>query len=290
MRMGGRGAAQLIFQGGIMRRATTHALRACASATALLALATGCSSDEQDDTKSAAKKDPGKTATEAVRAAVAKVRGTSAGIHETVAIAKGEEVYTISAKGPFDLAKDKGKLSVDFPQGAIDNVDEIFDGDTVYVTPVQGTDDGTWGSVARDKVEAHALLRAPLNDPEHYLRQISAMRKVERFSSNETVGGALTTRYRGSIDHATLTLRLADKPRKDAEKIRDVQGTDLPVFADAWVDRQGRLVRLKMTYRMATVSVMTTVTLSAFGKPVKVTAPDTSRTVPATTKGGVLLG
>ncbi|MDW6060669.1 hypothetical protein SAZ11_25030 [Streptomyces sp. FXJ1.4098] len=273
-----------------MRRATTHALRACATATALLTLATGCSSDEQDDTKSAAKKDPGKTATEAVRAAVAKVRGTSADIHETVAIAEGETRYTISADGPFDLAKDKGKLSVDFPGGAIDHVDEIFDGDTIYLSQVQGTDDGTWGSVARDKVEAHYLLRAPLNDPEHYLRQISAMRKVERFGSDETVGGALTTRYRGSIDHATLTLRLADKPRKGAEKIRDVQGTDLPVFADAWVDHQGRLVRLKMTYRMATVSVTTTMTLSAFGKPVKVAAPGASRTVPATSKGGVLLG
>ncbi|MFK4269053.1 hypothetical protein [Streptomyces milbemycinicus] len=274
-----------------MRRATTHALRACAAATALLALATGCSSDEQDDSAAkAAKKDPGKTATEAVRAAVTKVRGTSADIHGTVAIAEGETRYTISVDGPFDLAKDKGKLSVDFPGGAIDHVDEVFDGDTVYVSEVQGADDGTWGSAARDKVEAHYLLRAPLNDPEHYLRQISAMRKVERFGSDETVGGVPTTRYRGSIDHGTLTLRLADKPRKGAEQIRDAQGTDLPVFADAWVDRQGRLVRLKMTYRMATVSVTTTVTLSAFGKPVKVTAPDASRTVPVTLKGGVLFG
>ncbi|MFD8378932.1 hypothetical protein ACFV2X_10385 [Streptomyces sp. NPDC059679] len=273
-----------------MRRATTHALRACGVATALLALATGCSSDEDHTNPSAEKKDAGKTATEAVRAAVAKVRGTSADIHGEVLVAEGEGAFPISLDGPFDLAKDKGKLAVDFPGGAIDHVDEIFDGDTIYVNGIQGVAKGTWGAVARGKAEAHYLLRAPLNDPEHYLRQISAMRKVERFATNETVGGTLTTRYRGSIDHATLTLRLADKPREGAEKIRDVQGTDLPVFADAWVDHQGRLVRLKMTYRMATVSVTTTMTLSAFGKPVKVAAPDASRTVPATTMGGVLLG
>ncbi|MDX3226443.1 hypothetical protein [Streptomyces sp. ME19-01-6] len=274
-----------------MRRAITPALRACAAAGALLALVTGCSADDSGkDAKAAAEKDAGKTATEAVRASVAKARGTSAHIHGEVLIAEGEGAFAVSVDGPFDLAKDKGKLAVDFPGGAIDHVDEIFDGDTIYVSGIQGAAKGTWGSVARDKAEAHYLLRAPLNDPEHYVRQIAAMRKVERFGSNETVGGTLTTRYRGSIDHATLTLRLADKTRKNAEKIRDAQGTDLPVFADAWVDRQGRLVRLKMAYRMNTLSVTTTVTLSEWGKPVKAAAPDASRTVPATTQGGVLLG
>ncbi|MGY0059380.1 hypothetical protein ACWY4P_22960 [Streptomyces sp. LZ34] len=259
--------------------------------SALLALATGCSADDgAKDTKAAAEKDAGKAATEAVRAAVAKVRGTSAHIDGEVLVAEGEGAFPISLDGPFDLAKDKGKLAVDFPGGAIDHVDEIFDGDTIYVNGIHGAAKGTWGAVARDKAEAHYLLRAPLNDPEHYLRQISAMRKVARFGTNETVAGALTTRYRGSIDHATLTLKLAAKTRKGVDKVRDAQGTDLPVFADVWVDRQGRLVRLKMTYRMNTVSVTTTVTLSDFGKPVKAAAPDASRTVPATTQGGVLLG
>ncbi|MER6139002.1 hypothetical protein ABT174_02935 [Streptomyces sparsogenes] len=277
-----------------MRRVTTHALRACAAATALLALATGCSSEEDHKNPSAAKKDAkkdaGKAAAEAVRTAVAKVRGTSADIHGTVLVADGEGAFPLFLDGPFDLAEDKGKLAVDFPGGAIDHVDEIFDGDTIYVHGIHSVAKGTWGAAVRDKAEAHYLLRAPLNDPEHYLRQISAMREVERLAINETVAGTLATRYRGSIDHATLTLRLADKPRKSAEKMRDVQGADLPVSADAWVDHQGRLVQLKMTYRMATVSVTTTMTLSAFGKPVEVTAPDASRTVPVTSKGGVLLG
>ncbi|MEU5030042.1 hypothetical protein [Streptomyces milbemycinicus] len=268
-----------------MHHVTTHALRACAAATALLALATGCSSEESHG--EGGRKDAGKAATEAVRAAVAKVRGTSARIDGTVETRDGEKTYTVSLSGRFDLAKDKGKVAVDFPKTPIDHVDEIFDGDTIYARPAKGADKGPWGSVARDRAEAHYLLRAPLNDPEHYLRQIAAMRKVERFGS-ETLGGRPTTRYRGSIDHATLTLGLADKTRKGVEKIRDALGTDLPVFADAWVDREGRLVRLRMTCRLETLSVTTTVALSDFGKPVKAAAPDGS--VPVTPKGGFLLG
>jgi hypothetical protein len=276
-----------------MRRSITPAVRACAAVAALLALVTGCSADDSakdtKGTKAAEKKDAFKADTEAVRTAVAKVRGTSARIGGTVETAEAENKYTVSLAGPFDLAKGRGKLSVDFPGGAIDHVDEIFDGDTIYVSGIQGAAKGTWGSVARDKAEAHYLLRAPLNDPEHYLRQIAAMRNVARFSS-ESVGGRPTTRYRGSIDHATLTLKMAGKTRKGVGKIRDALRTDLPVFADAWVDREGRLVKLRMTYRMETLSVTTTVTLSEFGKPVKTAAPDASRTVPATTQGGVLLG
>lgn len=270
------------------------------AAVLLLALGTGCSPGSSESGSSekpggrAGAKASGTKGTDGrpvdiVRAAVAKARATSVRVDEKIVLSDGTRTYTLSIAGPFDMARDKGTLSVDFPGGAVDHIDEIFSRGRIYLTPMQPVPKGAWASIARDKAEAHSLLRAPANDPEHVLRQISAMRKVTRFGT-ETVGGRPATRYRGSLDTATLSLGLTAKARRSLAEVHEMIQTDLPVFTDAWVDRAGRIVRVRLTYRFQTKSAEVTMTLASFGQPVKAIAPDDSLTVPVKSVSGALPG
>ena len=222
---------------------------------------------------------------DAVRAAVAASSRSSARIDELIEIQGDGKTYKITVSGDFDLAKDKGRLAVNFPGGAVSRLDEIFAGGTVYLRGVQGLEDG-WGSIARDKAEAHYALRAPVNDPEHVLRQVAAMRKVSKVGQ-EQVNGAPAVHYRGMIDHATLTLRMAPEARANADEMRDVLDDEIPVFADAWIDAQGRLVRARLSLT-GLASVTATLNLLDLGKPVAAEAPDD--VTPLNSAKGVLLG
>ncbi|WP_405794540.1 hypothetical protein [Streptomyces sp. NBC_01506] len=240
--------------------------------------ASGASADPADPA------DPGKT----VREAVAATRGTSSRLDQKIELGDGTTTYRMSITGDFDMAADRGRLSVDLPGGAISHLDEIFVGDKVYLRGAEGLE-GHWGSIDRDKAEAHAVLRAPLNDPEHVLVQVAAVKKVSD-EGTAKVNGARTTHYRGMLDHATATLRTEESLRARFDEARESLGEDIPVFADAWVDGSGRVVRTRLTFSMAGVNVTTTMTFSDFGKPVKATAPPAADTVPATEVKGVLPG
>ncbi|MGW0190049.1 LppX_LprAFG lipoprotein [Streptomyces sp. NPDC003362] len=229
--------------------------------------------------------DPGS----AVRAAVEAVGEESVRIDEEIELAAEGEEYGLTVTGDFDFAADRGRLTVGLPGGAISRSDEIFAEGRIYISGVAGIDEGAWGVMPRNEAEAHYALRAPLNDPEHVLRQISAMRQTTE-EGEETVRGVRTTHYRGTIDHDTLTLRMAGDVRAKTDQARDMLGSDLPVFADAWVDGQGRLVRVRMDLNMSGTRVTVTMGLSDFGKPVKVTVPKASDTVAVSSATGVLNG
>ncbi|MDG9690513.1 hypothetical protein QC281_10365 [Streptomyces sp. DH17] len=93
-----------------------------------------------------------------------------------------------------------------------------------------------------------------------------------------------------SLDHDTLTLRMADDTRKKMDDARDLLGADLPVFADAWVDDRGRLVRARMDLNMSGACSTVTMDLSDFGTPVRVTPPEAEATVGVTDVTGILMG
>jgi hypothetical protein len=99
-----------------------------------------------------------------------------------------------------------------------------------------------------------------------------------------------TVRYRGILDHRTVTLRMAPDVRAKMDQARDALGSDLPVFADAWVDGRGRLVRIRMSVNMSGARSTLTMTLSDIGAPVRVTVPRAADTVPVTEAGGILNG
>ncbi|GHE05064.1 hypothetical protein [Streptomyces alanosinicus] len=225
----------------------------------------------------------------AVRAAVARTGTTTARLRERIEITGGTETYTLTVAGGFDFARHRGTLAVDFPGGGVPHSDETFADGKVYVKGATGVADGMWGMMRLDRAEAHYALRAPVNDPEHVLTQISALRRVS-VEGVETVQGVRAVHYRGMLDHRTLTLRMAGAVRSKLDQARDILGYDLPVFADAWVDGRGRLVQTRTTLNLAGGRVQVTTALSRLGAPVSVKQPQPEETVLVSSMSGVLNG
>ncbi len=260
----------------------------CLAAAAAL-LCVGCLERGAQDGGKPVAASPAADHGSAVRAAVtALVKGT-ARFHQEIRLEGDGEEYPMTVSGDFDFARDRGNVAVDLPGGGISHTDEIFSDGHVYVSGVNGLDEGTWGLVSRDAAEVHYVLRAPVNDPEHVLRQIAAMRDARR-EGEETVDGVRAVHYRGTLDHETLTLRMAKDVRKKTDDARDLLGADIPVFADAWVDARGRLVRTRTEFRLAGAGVTVTTALSDQGKPVRVRVPAAEETVLATDVTGILMG
>ncbi|MEU8756618.1 hypothetical protein AB0C88_39655 [Streptomyces chartreusis] len=256
-------------------------------------LCAGCSSDDAGNRDKPAAASASSTSSSdsrsAVRAAVAALREASAGFRQEIEL-KGEgQVYGLTVSGSFDFAADKGHLAVDLPGGAIDHSEQIFGDGKIYISGVQGVGKDAWGVMPRDKAQAHYLLRAPLNDPEHVLQQIAAMREISR-EGEENVQEVRAVRYRGILDHRTVTLRMAPDVRTKTDQARDALGSDLPVFADAWVDGRGRLVQTRMSTNLSGAQVTLTMALSDIGEPVRVTVPKAADTIPVNEVSGILNG
>ncbi|MFJ7197632.1 MULTISPECIES: hypothetical protein [unclassified Streptomyces] len=196
----------------------------------------------------------------AVRAAVAATKKSSARIDERIEIGDGTTDYVISIKG---------------------------DGDTVYMGGFAEME-GSWGSIRRDGAEAHYVLRAPMNDPEHVLRQVAQMRRISKVGE-ETVNGASTVHYRGVLPDETVTLRMAKDMRAKIDSAREQVG-GLTVYADAWIDRNGRIARTRLDWPMGTAGARATMNLADHGKPVRAKAPERGKVVPMPELGGPLPG
>lgn len=220
---------------------------------------------------------------------MAALREGSAGFRQEVELEGEGPVYGLTVTGGFDFAADKGHLAVELPGGAIDHSDQVFADGKIYISGTQGIDEDAWGVVPRDEAESHYLLRAPLNDPEHVLEQIAAMRKISR-EGEENIQGVRAVRHRGILDHRTVTLRMAPDVRRKMNQARDTLGSDLPVFADAWVDGRGRLVQTRMSVNMSGARSTLTMALSDMGEPVRVTVPRAADTVPVSEVSGILNG
>ncbi|MEU6383344.1 hypothetical protein ABZ847_07240 [Streptomyces bauhiniae] len=245
-------------------------------AVAVALLCAGCATADAEDTSASASPapDPGSV----VREAVAGTRAGTARIDETIEIGAAGNEYRFRIAGGFDFGADRGHLTVDPPWGTA-STDEVFAGGKVYARGSEGVAASTWASVSREEAEVHYLLRAPLNDPQHVLRQVSAMRQVSD-QGRETVHGVRATHYRGTVDHRTLTLRMAADVRKQLGDARQRLGADLPVSADAWVDGRGRLVRTRLAVNLGGAGATATMNLTDLGKPVHVSVPDPADTVP----------
>ncbi|MFJ3667096.1 hypothetical protein ACIPSE_11625 [Streptomyces sp. NPDC090106] len=225
----------------------------------------------------------------AVRTAVAALRRDSASFRQEIELRDGGQEYGLTVTGGFDFAADSGHLTVDLPGGAIDHSDEVFADGKIYISAAEGAGEDAWGVMAREEAQAHYLLRAPLNDPEHVLKQIAAMREVS-MEGEDDVRGVRAVHYRGILDHRTATLDMAPDVRANTDQARDALGADLPIFADAWIDTRGRLVRTRMNLNLSGTQVTTTMTLSDIGEPVRVTVPRAADAVPVTGARGILSG
>ncbi|MGY1498735.1 hypothetical protein ACW4TU_19420 [Streptomyces sp. QTS52] len=263
-----------------MRRA--HLL----SATALL-LCTACSGGPDSDSEESAKKAVDHGA--AVRAAIERTNADSARVDEKIELRSADSptTYVFAISGAFDLAGDRGRLTVELEDSGMDPVEEVFVDDTVYVRGSRALDESEWASADRSEALTRYFLRAPLNDPEHLLRQMKAMRQVSN-EGTEQVNNAPAVHYRGTIDHATATLRMTTETRQGLDALREKLGADVPVYADVWVDGKGRAVQARLSY-FGGMKATTTMTLSDFGTPVKAEAPSAKKVVPVTAGADVLL-
>jgi hypothetical protein len=256
------------------------------SAAALL-LCTACSGGPESDSGDGGKKAVDHGA--AVRAAIARTSAGSARVDEKIELRSADSptTYVFAIAGAFDLAGDKGRLTVELEDSGMDPVEEVFVGDTVYVRGSRAVDARKWASAVRSEALTRFFLRAPLNDPEHLLRQMMAMRQVSN-EGREQVNGAPAVHYRGTIDHATATLRMTTQTKQGLDALREKLGDDVPVYADVWVDATGRAVQVRLSY-FGGMKAVTTLTLSDFGTPVKAEAPPAEQVVPVTAGDDVLL-
>ncbi|MFD6288747.1 hypothetical protein [Streptomyces sp. NPDC060205] len=255
--------------------------------TAVLALCTACSGGADTGSGGSAKNAADHAA--AVRAAIARTSADSVRVDETIEMRSTDSptTYVFAIGGAFDLAGDRGRLTVDLEDSGMDTVEEVFVGDTVYVRGSRTVAEGKWAAADRSEARTSYFLRSPLNDPEHLLRQMKAMRQVSE-EGEEQVNDAPAVHYRGTIDHATATLRMTAKTRQGLDEAREKLGVDVPVYADVWVDAKGRAVQVRLSY-FGGLKAVTTMTLSDFGTPVKAQAPSDEEVVPVTAGEDVLL-
>ncbi|MDQ0774284.1 hypothetical protein QF026_002750 [Streptomyces aurantiacus] len=266
-----------------MRR--SHLLSATVS---VLLLCTACSGGADRDSAESAKKAVDHGA--AVRAAIGRTSADSVRVDENIEMRSTDSTttYELAIAGAFDLAGDRGRLTVELDEaGGMDPVEEVFVGDTVYLWGSRTVAEGKWAAVDRSEALTRYFLRSPLNDPEHLLRQMKAMRQVSN-EGTEQVNDAPAVHYRGTIDHATATLRMSTKTKQGLDSMREELGDDVPVYADVWVDGKGRAVQARLSF-FGGVKVVTTMTLSDFGTPVKAEAPPAEQVVPMTAGDDVLL-
>ena len=264
--------------------------RSCAVWGALLLLAScaGCAVWPHDSPPHEATAPPVSAAyRDAVRSAVTASRNTSERITGTIVISGEGSTYTLSVTGRFDMAADKGALTVRLPGGAIDHMDEVFDGSTVYLRGFAHMGQ-KWARTVRAEAEAHALLRAPLNDPEFVLQQIAEMDQVS-LGTPARIDGALATHYSGTLGLAPLTMRMTAGLRQKTAAMKDGLGS-LTADADVWVDPAGRVVRTRTFFNLQNISVTATMTLSDAGGPVTVAVPAAEVVAPAASITGVLPG
>jgi hypothetical protein len=262
-----------------MRRA--HLLSA-----AVLLLCTACAGPDSDSGKSTKNAvDHGET----VRTAIERTSADSARVDERIELqsADSSTTYVFAIAGAFDMAGDKGRLTVELEDSGMNPVEEVFVGGTVYVRGSRAVDEGKWASAVRSEALTRYFLRAPLNDPEHLLRQVKAMRQVSN-EGEEQVDDAPAVRYRGTIDHATATLRMTTETKRGLDDLREKLGDDMPVYADVWVDGKGRAVQARLSY-FGGMKAMTTMSLSDFGTKVKADAPSAGEVVPVTAGEDILL-
>ncbi|MFF3460412.1 hypothetical protein ACFYXH_40255 [Streptomyces sp. NPDC002730] len=236
--------------------------------------------------------DPGS----AVRAAVGAAEKSTARIDEEIRLTNEGKDFTIAVKGIFDMKADKGRLTASLGQtgGPAERavpLDEVFSDGTIYFRmPGERNGDTGWRSTPRDKAEVHSLMRAPLNDPEHVLRQVAMANDVTEVGQ-EKVNGTSAVHYRGKLDRKALLLRMAQDRRAKLETPLEQLGDRLPAFADVWVSKGGQIVRIRLGCDFGDVKVTATVNLTDHGKPVAAPVPPKdAQAVAADSVGGPLTG
>ncbi|OPC76929.1 hypothetical protein B4N89_40755 [Embleya scabrispora] len=257
---------------------------------AVVALCAGCSGTSPGRAESPSQPaPPAADHGETVRTAIAATRAGTAHFETRHELGAEGKHFMLTMTGDFDFAGDLGHVAVDFPEGGISHIDEIFADGRVHVSNLPQTE-GKWATMPRTAAEAHYVLRAPLNDPEHVLEQLASIHETTRVGA-EDLDGTPTTHYRGALLEDAITLRITEKIRAGPPDIAPLfPDGRLSIPADVWLNSEGRVVRTRLTLQEAGMDVVATTTFSRHGTPVHVDTPKAEQTVPVDTIKGVLPG
>ena len=209
--------------------------------------------------------------------------------------AGGAGTMTMDGRGIFDGRSKKGWMNMNFslPEssqaqlgGRSSSMEMIFDGQDGFVmymrSPLfqQQLGSDKWIKMdleelaKKEGVDLGSLMNANQADPNQTLKMLMASSDA-RVSGSDTVRGVRTTRYSFRVD----LRRLADENqalRESLDKLIRTMGVDA-YPAQAWIDGEGRVRRLKIAMSMNTpqgsVSMTMTEDLYDFGAPAEIVPP-----------------
>jgi predicted small lipoprotein YifL len=116
-------------------------------------------------------------------------------------------------------------------------------------------------------------------DPQQWLQQLLASGDTQTLGT-DTVQGEQMTHYRTQIDPANTDQIPADQRAAVKKALQQLGLSKIPV--DAWVDGQGLLRRMSLSFALSTMSMTMSMDLSQFGTPVSITAPPADQVFDAT--------
>jgi hypothetical protein len=182
-------------------------------------------------------------------------------------------------------------MSLPIPGAGQTDIEEIFDGTTMYMRfPSQFTQripgGKTWMKLdlqtlgKSSGVDFKQLMQTSQNNPADMLKALKAI-GTTHVVGQEGVDGAPTTHYAGTIDFNKVADRGRDAANASALKqLFKTNGiSSMPV--DVWIDRSGRVRREGMKLSTSAFAMDITIDFTRFGVPVDTTAPPSDQVMDA---------
>ena len=196
----------------------------------------------------------------------------------------------VNANGFIDTRGQKGRMSMTLPQ-AQGAIDMVFIKRVIYMHLPDALQRRVAGGASWLKLDFDRALRAKgidlsafqngsTSNPSQQLDQLRGAGDVKRVGT-DTIRGAPTTHYKTTIDLRKAADRTpADRraaAQRSVEQLIKLSGTrTFP--AEAWIDKQGRLRRMKMAFKVKGQSLAMTMDLFDFGAREAIKAPPASDT------------
>ncbi|MFG2820627.1 hypothetical protein ACGFX4_14515 [Kitasatospora sp. NPDC048365] len=219
----------------------------------------------------------------------ADITGRTGSVHAKTELTteSAEKKAVFNGTGGYDYVKRLGRLEIDVPPGAATTgrITEVVLPGTVYLQNSGAKiPEGKWVKLDVRQLPDGNLVSSGATDPASAAGALRGAQTAELVGS-ETVGGVELKHYKGTLDLAKAAEvtggRGADGLRMAAQTF-----TVKEVPYEAWLDAQGRLHKVVETFAFAGVAgskapkdqvkVVSTTSLSDFGKPVEAAEPAAS--------------
>ncbi|MDX6286272.1 MAG: hypothetical protein QOG53_1757 [Frankiales bacterium] len=225
------------------------------------------------------------TANAAIVAAApdATARAGSTRMSLSLTVKAGSQTAPITGSGAYDYKKRLGELNLVLPAQFGGTMHEIITGNVLYLRLAQLSP--KYYVIDINKLTGGSATISQLGnaDPSSALETLRGVTSDVSKVGTETIRGASTTHYRGTIDMAKAASKAPAAVRQRlTQQLKTVKSAPF----DAFIDDAGRL--RKMTTHIvldSTTTVDTSVELFDFGAPVRITVPPKSQT----TDGAALL-